>query len=139
MVGSSTQPRNFPHHVEVTGSLSKRRPRAPRSGVWPAMIHLFDLVYGSGSRTGAAGPSLHEDLGGEASAPAESALFLNDVSGGSRSAPIPGADPGAVVDCALLYVPFATIQSARSLHILHNIYLIELASELPEGRESAGI
>ena len=121
------------------GSLSKRRPRAPRSGVLPAMINgLLDFArLGSRTRarTGAAGSSRREDLGGEASAPAESASPSNHVSGDPRSAPMPGADPGAEADGAqagraLLCMPFATNQSARSLHTAR---FVELADQLPEG------
>lgn len=121
------------------GSLSKRRPRAPRSGVLPAMINgLLDFArLGSRprARTGAAGSSRREDLGGEASAPAESASPPNHASGDPRSAPMPGADPGAEADRAqAVCMPFATNQSARSLHTAR---FVKLADLLPEQRERA--
>ena len=121
------------------GSLSKRRPRAPRSGVLPAMINgLLDFArLGSRprARTGAAGSSRREDLGGEASAPAESASPPNHASGDPRSAPMPGADPGAEADRAqAVCMPFATNQSARSLHTARFVKLDDL---LPEQRERA--
>ena len=121
------------------GSLSKRRPRAPRSGVLPAMMNsLFDFArLGSRprARTGAAGSSRREDLGGEASAPAESASPSNHVSGDPRSAPMPGADPGAEADRAqAVHMPFATNQSARSLH---TVRLVKLDDLLPEQRDRA--
>ena len=121
------------------GSLSKRRPRAPRSGVLPAMSNgLLDFAQPGSqtrARTGAAGSSRREDLGGEASAPAESASPSNHVSGDPRSAPMPGADPGTEADRAqagraLLCMPFATNQSARSLHTAR---IVDLADQLPEG------
>jgi hypothetical protein len=121
------------------GSLSKRRPRAPRSGVLTAMSNgLLDFARPGSrtrARTGAAGSSRREDLGGEAAAPAESASPSNHVSGDPRSAPMPGADPGAEADGAqagraLLCMPFATNQSERSLHTAR---FVELADQLPEG------